>query len=261
MSTKKIYFASDVHLGHPTLEKAQWREHLFVHWLDQIKNDCDTLYLVGDVFDFWFEYKKVVPRGFVRTLGKLAELADSGVTIHFFTGNHDVWVFDYLPKEIGVIVHREPITQELSGKSFYIAHGDGLGPGDFGYKLMKKAFTSRFIQWLFSRLHPNFSVWLAHNTSNTSRDYNGIKPEDFKGEERELMCLHAKEVLAEKQFDYLIFGHRHLALDLAMGNSRFIILGDWLYNFTYGVFDGNTFELKKVDSAVVDFYRNKFQKL
>lgn len=242
----KIYFASDVHLGHPNIEQARWREHLFVKWLDEIKEDASEIYLVGDIFDFWYEYKKVVPRGFVRTLGKIAEITDSGIPVHFFTGNHDIWVFDYLPKEIGVILHRGPIEKEYSGKTFYIAHGDGLGPGDRSYKLLKKVFTSKTLQWLFSRLHPNFSLWLAHSWSNSSRQTKGIEAETFNGENREQLYKYAKQVVANKHYDYLIFGHRHLMVNMPVGEqSRYINLGDWLYNFSYGIFDSEKFELKK----------------
>lgn len=246
---KKIYFASDVHLGHPTIEKSRWREKLFVEWLDEIKHDASELYLVGDIFDFWYEYRKVVPRGFVRSLGKIAEIADSGIPVHFFTGNHDIWVFDYLPTELGVTVHREPIEKEYNGLKFYIAHGDGLGPGDHSYKLLKKVFTSRTLQWFFSRLHPNFSLWLAHTWSNSSRQSKGIKAEGFMGKEKEYLYQYAEQMLAKKHYDYLIFGHRHLMVNMPVGEkSKYVNLGDWLYNFSYGVFDGNTFELKKFRS-------------
>lgn len=257
MKNKKIYFASDVHLGHPDIEQARWREHLFVDWLDKIKEDAEELYLVGDIFDFWYEYKKVVPRGFVRTLGKIAELTDAGIPVHFFTGNHDVWVFDYLPAEIGVQVHRGPIERELHGKKFYIAHGDGLGPGDWQYKMLKRIFTSKVLQWLFSRLHPNFSLWLAHSWSNSSRDAKGIQAEKFNGQEKEHMYQHALEVLQNKKFDYFVFGHRHLMLDLPIEQSRFINLGDWLYNFSYGVFDGVDFVLKKIDEAQLQKFKSR----
>lgn len=243
---KKIYFASDVHLGHPNIEQAKWRELLFVKWLDEVKDDALEIYLVGDIFDFWYEYKKVVPRGFVRTLGKIAEIVDSGIPVHFFTGNHDIWVTDYLPKELGVILHREPIERTLLGKTFYIAHGDGLGPGDYSYKLLKKVFTSKALQWMFSRLHPNFSLWLAHAWSNSSRNYKGVVAESFNGVEGELLYQHSKKVLETKYYNYLIFGHRHLMINMEIGeSSKFVNLGDWITNFSYGVFDGNTFELVK----------------
>ncbi len=246
MTTKKIYFASDVHLGFPTNQKGMHREKLFVSWLTSIEHDAETLFLVGDIFDFWYEYKKVVPRGFVRTLGKLAQMADAGIKIHFFTGNHDVWAFDYLQTEIGLEVHYQPFTTELYGKTFYIAHGDGLGPGDLSYKLLKVAFTSKFLQWCFSRLHPNLAFALGHAWSRKSRYAKGIEAE-FYGLPKELLYLHSEKVLELQSFDYFVYGHRHLALNEPVGqSSRFIVLGDWLFNFTYGVFDGHTFELKKV---------------
>lgn len=236
-----------MHLGHPSLEKGKWREQLFVNWLDEIKKDAKEIYLVGDIFDFWYEYKKVVPRGFTRTLGKLAEITDSGIPVHFFTGNHDIWVFDYLPKETGVKLYRKPLETELFGKKFYIAHGDGLGPGDSSYKLLKKVFTSKFLQWMFSRLHPNFALWLAHSWSNASRDAKGIEAEKFNGEQSELLYQHALQILDEKRFDYFVFGHRHLMINKPVKNATFINLGDWLYNFSYGIFNGTTFELHKLE--------------
>ncbi len=247
MTNKNIYFASDVHLGHPSIEEGRERELLFAKWLGDIKDKAAEVYLVGDIFDFWYEYKRVVPRGFTRVLGKIAEITDAGIPVHFFTGNHDVWVFDYLAAETGVIVHREPFETELLGKKFYIAHGDGLGPGDKLYKLMKKFFVSRKMQWMFSRLHPNFGLWWAHSWSNSSRHSKGIEPHVFHGEDKELLFLHAKQVLKNEYYDYLVFGHRHLLMNKEVGDgSKFILLGDWLYNFSYGVFDGNKFELKKV---------------
>ena len=246
ISNKKIFFASDVHLGHPNIEQGKWRELLFVKWLDEIKEDASEIYLVGDIFDFWYEYKHVVPRGFVRTLGKIAEIVDSGIPVHFFTGNHDIWVKDYLPKELGVILHREPIEKTLMGKTFYIAHGDGLGPGDYSYKLLKKVFTNKVLQWMFSRIHPNFSLWLAHRWSNTSRSSKGIVAETFNGEDKELLYQYSHKLLQSKYYDYLVFGHRHIMVNMLMNKtSRYINLGDWVANFSYGVFDGNEFKLLK----------------
>jgi UDP-2,3-diacylglucosamine hydrolase len=235
-----------MHLGHPNLEKAFFREKLFVQWLDGIKHDAAAIYLVGDIFDFWYEYRKVVPRGFTRFLGKIAEITDSGIPVHFFTGNHDVWMFNYFQKELGVAVHYRPYETEHFGKTFYIAHGDGLGPGDSLFKLMKKGFESKFLQFLFSRLHPNFAFWLGHSWSNSSRYSKGLEPLEYQGDDKELLYLHSKELLAKKTFNYLVYGHRHLMVKKQIQpGSEFIILGDWLWNFTYGVFDTNGFELKK----------------
>ena len=242
---KKIYFASDFHLGVPDYESSLVREKQVVKWLDEIKSDAEEIYLLGDVFDFWFEYKTVVPRGYVRLLGKIAELTDKGIIVHYFTGNHDMWTFDYLSKELNVKVYREPIEKEYNGKIFYIGHGDGLGPGDHGYKFIKKVFSSKISQWMFARLHPNAGIGIAEYFSKKSRVATGVSDEKFLGEEKEWLIIHSKEILAKKHFDYLIFGHRHLPLDLPInGKSRYINLGDWIRYFSYGVFDGKEFELR-----------------
>ena len=244
----KIYFASDFHLGVPTYEKSLEREKKVIRWLDSIKEDAAELYLMGDVFDFWFEYKTVVPKGHVRLLGKLGELSDSGIKLHYFTGNHDMWTFDYLEKEINVTIYRSPIERNYSGKDFYIGHGDGLGPGDHGYKFIKTIFASKICQWLFARLHPNFGIGIANYFSRKSRIATGTTDEVFRGEEKEWLVIYSKEILAKKYFDYLIFGHRHLPLDITINTkSRYINLGDWIQYFTYGVFDGKDFELKKFE--------------
>jgi UDP-2,3-diacylglucosamine hydrolase len=242
---KKIYFASDFHLGVPDYEKSLIREKMIVEWLDIIKTDAEELYLLGDVFDFWFEYKTVVPRGYVRLLGKLAELSDLGIKIHYFTGNHDMWTFNYLSKELNVKIYREPIEAEYNNKKFYIGHGDGLGPGDHGYKFIKKVFSSKLSQWLFARLHPNAGISIAEYFSKKSRVATGISDEKFLGEEKEWLVIHSKELLSKKHYDYLIFGHRHLPLDIKInGSSRYINLGDWIRYFSYGVFDGTGFKLE-----------------
>jgi UDP-2,3-diacylglucosamine hydrolase len=175
----KIYFASDLHLGVPNKEKSLEREKRFVKWLDEIKSDASAIYLVGDVFDFWFEYKKAVPKGYVRLLGKLAEISDSGIDIHFFTGNHDMWVFDYLEKEINLKIYRKPQEITINGKSFFIGHGDGLGPHDKGYKFIKKIFSNKLCQWLFARVHPNLGISIAEYWSQKSRIANGQKMKHF----------------------------------------------------------------------------------
>ena len=247
---KKIYFASDFHLGVPDYEKSLIREKKIVAWLDTIETDCEELYLLGDVFDFWFEYRTVVPRGFVRLLGKLASMSDRGIVIHYFTGNHDMWTFDYLVKELNVKLYRQPIERTYNGKSFYIGHGDGLGPGDHGYKFIKKIFASKICQWLFARLHPNFGVGLANYWSRKSRIATGTVDEKFLGDEREWLVIHSKELLAKKHYDFLIFGHRHLPLDIPInGTSRYINLGDWVKYNSYAVFDGERLELKYYEKA------------
>lgn len=241
----KIYFASDMHLGYPNPKESQWREQLFVSWLDSISADADELYLVGDMFDFWYEYKRVIPKGFVRTLGKLAQMVDNGIKVHFFTGNHDVWAFSYLHDEIGIILHDEPFETVLLGKRFYIAHGDGLGPGDLSYKFLKSVFRSRFVQFLFSTfLHPDIALWFGHKWSNSSRGKKGLAPLEYQGDDKEQICLHAMSLAKANKFDYLVFGHRHLVVDKQLSSrARMVILGDWIYNFSYGVFDGRKFEM------------------
>ncbi|MGC9352262.1 MAG: UDP-2,3-diacylglucosamine diphosphatase [Mariniphaga sp.] len=248
MSEKgKIYFISDVHLGAPALANNRERELLFARWLDFIRDDVAELYLMGDIFDFWFEYRKVVPRGFTRILGRLADLSDKGVSIHFFAGNHDVWVFDYLPQEIGLTLHRDEFITEIRGKKFYLAHGDGLDPDDKGYLFLKKIFTSKTLQWWFSRIHPNFAFHLAHQWSKSSRLSKLNQEEEFKVK-NECMYKFAENFLEKEWIDYFIFGHRHQMTNVEIKNgSRFILLGDWIKNFSYGVFDGEKFVLNKFE--------------
>ncbi len=243
----KIYFASDVHLGLPGYKESRKREKRFVQWLDEIKYDAKEIILLGDIFDFWFEYKRAIPRGFTRFLGKLCELTDSGITVHFFTGNHDMWIFDYLPEETGIILHKEPVVKEYHGKKFYLAHGDGLGPGDNSYKLLKRIFASRFSQWLFARFHPNIGIWIANTWSTHSRYSRETTP--FEGEDKDWLILYSRKILKKENFDFMIYGHRHLPMDLKLtDNCRYINLGDWITNFTYAVFDGNKMELKKFEN-------------
>ncbi|MEQ8909162.1 MAG: UDP-2,3-diacylglucosamine diphosphatase [Vicingaceae bacterium] len=245
-TSNKIYFASDFHLGAPTYEASRKREDKIVAWMDRIKNDCKELFLVGDLFDFWFEYKKAIPKGFVRLQGKIAEFTDSGIPVTVFTGNHDMWMFDYLPKELGVTLHRKPIRKTYNGKEFLIGHGDGLGPGDHGYKFIKKVFANRLSQWLFARLHPNLGIGLADFWSGKSRNSNRGEDEKFLGEENEWLAIYCKEYLKKEHIDYFIFGHRHLPLDLKVGdNSRYVNLGEWMNYQSYAVFDGEKLELKE----------------
>ena len=241
----KIYFASDLHLGVPNREKSLVREKLFVQWLDEIKNDAEAIYLVGDIFDFWFEYKKAVPKGYVRLLGKLAEISDSGIPIHIFTGNHDMWLFDYLEDEINAHIYREPIEISMKGKRFFISHGDGLGPGDNGYKLIKKIFKNKLCQWLFERIHPNLGISIAQYWSKKSRIANGEKDESYYGE-KEWLTQFCKEKMKTIEVDYFIFGHRHLPLQVDLGNNTiYINLGEWVNYNSYAVFDGKRLELKR----------------
>ena len=241
----KVYFASDLHLGVPSKEESLEREKRFVRWLHEIQQDADAIYLMGDIFDFWFEYKKAIPKGYTRLLGKLSEIADSGIPIYFFTGNHDMWAFDYLKEEVGVKeVYRDPIQVELDGKRFFLGHGDGLGPGDNGYKFIKKVFASRLYQWLFARIHPNLGISIAEYWSKRSRIANGVKDEVNHGD-KEWLTQYCKKKLKEIEVDYFIFGHRHLPLDIDLGkNTRYINLGEWVNYNSYAVFDGEKLELK-----------------
>lgn len=240
---RKKYFISDVHLGAPALSNNRERELLFAKWLDEIKTDAAELYLVGDIFDFWYEYKKVVPRGFTRILGRIADLADAGVEIHFFTGNHDLWAFNYLNEELGVTIHTKEMIKEIDGKRFFLAHGDGLDAEDKGYIFLKKIFTNKTLQWWFSRLHPNFAFHIAHRWSKSSRLAKINIKENFEVN-NEGMYKFASDFLKNEQIDFFIFGHRHKKINAKIGkNSRFVLLGDWIKNFSYGVFDGEKFEL------------------
>ena len=242
---KKIYFLSDFHLGAPDHVTSLQREKLIVSFLDSIKHQADSIFIVGDVFDFWYEYKKVVPRGYVRLLGKLAELTDSGIAIYFFVGNHDMWMKNYFQKELNVPVYFEPREFVFNQKQFLIGHGDGIGPGDHGYKTLKKIFRNPVCQWLFGVFPPSVGISLANFFSRKSRQAAGNhKDENFYGEDKEWLLVYSKETLAKKNFDYFIFGHRHLPIDYRLSDSsRYINLGDWINYCTYAVFDGNDVQL------------------
>jgi len=244
-SDKKIYFASDFHLGVPDHAASLEREKRIIRWLDQVKDDAHSIYLLGDIFDFWFEYKQAIPKGFVRLQGKLAELRDSGMPIYFFTGNHDMWMFNYFPQELGIPIYREPIELEIGAQKLMIGHGDGLGPGDTSYKILKKFFNSGLCQWLFARLHPNLGIGIAKIWSRSSRIANMKKEEKFKGEENEYLLTYCRELEKNNHHDFYVFGHRHLPLDLEVGkNSRYINLGEWVNFNTYGVYDGTSIKLE-----------------
>ena len=245
-TSKKIYFASDQHFGAPTPELSFVREQRFVAWLDSIKNNAETLYLLGDLFDFWFDYKTVVPRGFVRVLGKLSELRDMGIPIYFFVGNHDLWMDDYFEKELNIPIYRNNLEIELHGKKFLIGHGDGKGPGDLGYKRMKKVFTNPFSKWLYRWLHPDIGVKLAQYLSVKNKLISGDTDVKFLGEDKEWLVQYCKRKLESKYYDFFVFGHRHLPMTIDLGQqSTYINLGDWIEYFTYGVFDGTTVEIKE----------------
>lgn len=243
--SKKIYFISDFHLGAPDAATSLAREKRICRFLDSIKKDAAQLFIVGDLFDFWFEYRQVVPKGYVRILGKLAELTDSGIPILFFVGNHDMWMKDYFQKELNIPVYYEPKEFVLNNKRFLIGHGDGLGPGDHGYKAMKKVFRHPFSKWMFGILPPYIGIGIANYFSRKSRAKTGQTDEVFMGEENEWLIIYSKEILQLEHYDYFIFGHRHLPIDVKLGEkSRYINLGEWIKYDSYAVFDGENVELK-----------------
>ncbi len=241
---KKVYFLSDFHLGAPNEVESRKREDRLVRFLQAARKDAGVIFIVGDIFDFWFEYKTVVPKGFVRLLGTLAQMSDEGIQLHIFTGNHDLWMNDYLTKELNAKVYFEPQEFSINNKQFLIGHGDGLGPGDKGYKRLKKIFTNPICQWLFRWLHPDTGIQLANYFSQKSRAKTGNADEIFLGEDKEWLILYTKEKAKTMEVDYFVFGHRHYAIDFKINErSRYINLGDWIRLNTYAVLDGDTMQL------------------
>jgi len=248
-SSKKIYFASDFHLGVPTYQESLKREKVLVAWLNEIKDHAEEIYLMGDVFDFWFEYSKVIPKGYVRLLGKLAEITDAGIPVYLFKGNHDIWAFDYLSKELNIRIHRKPIIKEIQGKTFYLAHGDGLGPGDYTYKILKRVFESKLCQWFFKWLHPDIGTRLGllwSKQSRTTKTNNKNYQKTNIPLEDEILFKYSLEKHQElPDINYFLFGHQHIPIIHKLSeNCEFVILGDWITHFTYGVFDGEEFKLE-----------------
>lgn len=242
---KKIFFASDFHLGIPDKAGSLAREKRICTWLDSIKAEAHKIYLLGDIFDMWFEYRNVVPKGYTRLLGKLAELTDAGISIEVFVGNHDLWMRDYFTEELNIPIHFGPIKIEVNGKKFFLAHGDGLGPGDRKYKFIRAVMAHPFSKWLYSWfLHPDLGLGLANYLSRRGAKHEGQHDGAFKGEDREWLILFAKDYLHKEHIDYFIFGHRHLALTIPLANqSLYVNLGDWINYNSYGVFDGQAFSL------------------
>ncbi|WP_372973924.1 UDP-2,3-diacylglucosamine diphosphatase [Muriicola sp.] len=243
---KKVYFASDNHLGAPDRQQSIRREKHFVSWLQEVKEDAAAIFLLGDLFDFWFEYRTVVPKGFVRTLGTLAAITDRGIPVYFFAGNHDLWMNGYFEEELGIPVFHKPQQFEINGKRFFIGHGDGLGPHDKGYKRMKKVFTNPVAQWFFRWMHPDWGVRVAQYFSVKNKLISGEEDKEFLGEENEWLVQYAKRKLESDHFDFFVFGHRHLPLEIKLNpDSTYFNLGDWISHYTYGVFDGNRFEVRE----------------
>ena len=250
---KNVYFLSDAHLGSWAIDHGRMHERRLVRFLDSIKHKAAAIYLLGDMFDFWYEHKYTVPKGYTRFLGKLSELTDMGVEVHFFTGNHDIWAYSYLEEECGVIMHRKPITTDIYGKVFYLAHGDGLGDPDIKFKLLRRMFHNTICQRLFSAIHPRWSMWLGLTWAKHSRmkRINGEEP-PYMGENKEHLVLYAKQYMkSHPNVDIFIFGHRHIELDLNLSKSvRMMILGDWISQFTYVVFDGAHLLLEEYEEGL-----------
>ena len=250
---KNVYFLSDAHLGSLALDHRRTQERRLVRFLDSIKEKAAAVYLLGDMFDFWDEYKYVVPKGYTRFLGKLSELTDRGVEVHFFTGNHDLWTYGYLEQECGVIVHRKPETTEIYGKVFFLAHGDALGDPDNRFKLLRRLFHNRTCQRLLNAIHPRWGVALGLNWAKHSRlkRANGKEP-PYMGEDREFLVLFTKEYMkTHRNIDYFIYGHRHIELDITLERkARVMILGDWIWQFTYVVFDGEHIFMEQYEEGV-----------
>lgn len=252
MGKNKIYFVSDFHLGIPDHDTSLEREKLLVQWLDRVRKDASEIFLMGDIFDFWFEYKNVVPKGYVRFLGKLAEITDSGLPVHVFRGNHDLWAFDYLEKEVGVKLYRKPMIREMNGKVFYLAHGDGLGPGDRSYKFLKKVFEFRPNQFLFRWLHPDLGSAMGNYFSRRSRlakmNYAKSQEDRFEHDKEILFQYAKKKAVQHPEVDFFVFGHRHIPLVMPVTEkANLVVLGDWLSHFSYGVFENGVFEVKNFE--------------
>lgn len=243
--TKNIYFASDFHLGSPDHSESRIREDRIVRWLTSIESTCSELFLMGDIFDFWFEYRTVVPKGYIRLQGKLANMSDEGIKIYFFKGNHDMWVEDYFTKEMGIQIVSDELVIERGGKSFYLHHGDGLGPGDGNYRILRSIFRNPVCRWLFSILPPTIGLGIATGWSSKSRIVNTRVEEVFIGEENEWLAVYSKEVLAKQHYDYFVYGHRHLPMVIELGNnSQYYNIGEWFGFNSYAVFDGEELSLK-----------------
>jgi UDP-2,3-diacylglucosamine hydrolase len=257
-SAKKIYFLSDFHLGAPDHASSLERERILVQFLEEIKDQAAEIFFVGDMFDFWYEYRTVVPKGFVRLLGKIGELSDAGIPMHFFVGNHDMWMKNYFQQEFNIPVYYKPVEFERNGKKFLVGHGDGLGPGDHGYKRLKKIFRNPACQFLFGVFPPMLGMGLANYMSRRSRAQTGAKEEIFLGEDKEWLIIYCKEVLQQKKMDFFVFGHRHLPIDFRLNeSSRYINLGDWIRYFTYAVFDGQEMVLKSYKGMDQKIIRNE----
>jgi UDP-2,3-diacylglucosamine hydrolase len=240
------YFISDLHLGARSTADRLAGERRVVSFLKSIKPTAKRLYLLGDVLDYWFEYRTVVPRGYVRFFGALAELADAGVEITWFIGNHDIWIFDYLPSEIGLRVVDGSEVADIDGRRFFLAHGDGLGKLKPGFRLIRSVFRNRVCQRLFAAVHPRWTVPLAMKWSASSRRAGGDGPAVSMGDNEPYVAATRLILDADPSIDFFILGHRHVLMDREIADgARLIILGDWIYHFSYAVWDGERLSLQK----------------
>lgn len=243
----KIFFVSDFHLGLAAGTDPLDREKRVVRWLETISSEARELFLLGDIFDFWWEYKSVVPKGFTRFLGAVSNISDSGIPVHFFGGNHDMWVGNYLSDECGMILHSKPLITTIDNKSFYLAHGEGLGTSDPGYRILLALFRNRPLRAIYSAIHPSIGMWLGHKWSYDSRLGKGISL-DFMGEEKEELFIHSKKILKTEHIDYFIYGHRHLPMSYKLSQGAVItILGDWVTDGSFAEWDGKELALRKTD--------------
>ena len=248
--SKRIYFCSDNHLGSPNRNLSLEREKIFITWLDQIKIDAQAIFFLGDLFDFWFEYKKVVPKGFTRLFGKLAELSDSGIDLFFFVGNHDCWIGNYFEDELGINVFHKKVDLNIGNYNILIGHGDGLGPGDNKYKFLKLLFRNPILKKLFSFIHPDIGISLGKFLSQKNKIISGDE-KVFESEDKEMLFSYCKDVLKTKYYHFFIFGHRHIPLELDLGNnSKYFNTGDWITHFSYLVYDGNSFNLNYFNKQI-----------
>jgi len=245
--TRKIYFTSDFHLGLPAGSPPIEREKNVVRWLNSVREDAKEIYLLGDVFDFWWEYNLVVPKGFTRFLGTIASITDSGIPVHFFTGNHDMWVGEYFSEECGMTIHTKPLTIDIDGQKFHLAHGEGLGTNDFMYRILLSIFRNRPLRAMYSALHPSIGVGIGQKWSLNSRLGKGIST-PFLGEEKEDLIRYARSLLKNEQIDYFIFGHRHLARNFKLKDGpEIIFLGDWIKSGSYAQWDGSRLIFRILD--------------
>ena len=254
-SNKKVYFASDFHLGAPNPKESRTREYKVIEWLNYVQKDAQVIFLVGDIFDFWFEYKKVVPKGFVRIQAKIAELVEQGIEVYFFLGNHDMWMKNYFSKELGVKMVENELEVKINNKTFYISHGDGLGPGDYGYKLIKKIFRNRVCQFLFSLLHPSMGLSLANYFSKRSRASSGKEDESFTKKENEWLYQFCIEKLKDHDIDFFVFGHRHLPMEISINSSKYFNLGEWMNYQTCAEFDGEDQHLFSWENGKIEIFK------